>query len=152
MIISFLIIGLFVSFSIHLRYLIRYVIDKEQKYLRGFLVTAVLNITLAIGLSVFVMMIPELSSKVNVSLILWIVSGVVLIMMLIIKISILKKIYKRCQLPENYHFNFFGKKVLHPTVVRHYEVVAFFTTIPIFLLIGAYFVARLINLLLYGNL
>jgi hypothetical protein len=130
----------------------RYVIDKEKKYLRGYLVTSVLNIGIALSISVLVMMQPQLLMKLDFKLMLWLMSGVILVVMLYVKISILKKIYRRCQLPENFHYNFFGKKVLHPAVVKQYELVTFFVSIPIFLLIGAYFVARLINWILYGHL
>lgn len=148
---SFLIL-LLIVFSIHIRFLVRYVIDKKKKYLRGYLFTSVLNILIAMCLSVLVMMRPELLVRLDYKKMLWLMSGVILVVMLFVKISILKKIYQRCQLPENYHFNFFGKKVLHPSVVKQYEIVTFFVTIPIFLLIGAYFVARLINWILYGHL
>ncbi|HRZ26634.1 MAG TPA: hypothetical protein P5295_07480 [Spirochaetota bacterium] len=152
MIIAFLIIGLIVSFSIHIRYLTRYVIDKEKKYLRGFLNTAIINILVAMTLSIVVMLKPQLVNELDMGLLLWGIAGIIMLIMLTIQVSILKTIYKRAQQPENYHHNFFGKKVLHPTVVKQHEVLTFFGTIPVFLLIGSYFVARLINLFLYGHL
>ena len=141
-----------VSFSIHMRFLIRYVIDKDKKYLYSYLATAITNISIAVVISVVVMMRPELIKQFDAKKTLWILSGVILVVMLFVKVGILKTIYKRCQLPEHYHYNFFGKKVLHLSVVKPYEVITFFVTIPIFLLIGAYFVARLINVFLYGHL
>ncbi|HPR47800.1 MAG TPA: hypothetical protein PK341_07425 [Spirochaetota bacterium] len=152
MIITLLLIGLIISFAIHLRYLMRYVIEKEKKYLRGYLNTTITNVLLALSISITAMLKPSLIYEINFTYMLWIVSGVILVIMLTIKISIFRKIYQRAQLPENYHLNFFGKKVLHPTVVKPHEVLTFFFTIPIFLLIGAYFVARLINLILYHHI
>jgi hypothetical protein len=152
MIIALLIIGLILSFAIHLRYLIRYVIDKDKKYLRGFLNTAILNIVVALTLSILSMLRPYLVYELNMKLLLWMISGAIMIIMLSIQIGIMRRIYKRAQLPEHFHNNFFGKKVLHPSVVKQYEVVTFFMSIPILLIIGAYFVACLINLILYKHL
>jgi demethoxyubiquinone hydroxylase (CLK1/Coq7/Cat5 family) len=71
---------------------------------------------------------------------------------LMIQISILKEIYLRSQEPENFHYNFFGKKVLHPSVVKPSFLLAFLFSMPFLLLAGAYFVARLINIFLFGHL
>lgn len=152
MLITFFLIILIISFSIHIRFLIRFVIDKKKKYLYSYLATAISNIAIAVVLSIVVMMRPEILKKFDAKTTMWVLSGVILVVILFVKIGILKTIYKRCQLPEHYHYNFFGKKVLHLSVVKPYEVITFFVTIPIFLLIGAYFIARLINMFLYGHL
>jgi len=78
----------------------------------------------------------------------WIVNGFTMVVMLMSQITIARRIYQRSKLPENYHYNFFGKKVLHPSVVKPGEVAAFFATIPLFLFTGAYFFAKLIRFFL----
>ncbi len=75
-----------------------------------------------------------------------------MMIMLVIKISIFVVVYRRSKDPAHYHFNFFGKKVLHTSVVKPIEVVLFMFTMPFFLISGAYFIARLINLILYKHL
>ena len=114
--------------------------------------TAASNVIVAVVLIIAVLKWPNLVKDINIKVISWLISGVIMISMLRIKIGIFVRIYRRAQLPENYHLNFFGKKVLHPTVVKAYEVILFFVTMPIFLFAGAYFVARLINLILYKHL
>jgi heme/copper-type cytochrome/quinol oxidase subunit 1 len=82
----------------------------------------------------------------------WIISGVTMFLVLYIKLSLAFRIYKRSKDPEFYHINFFGKKVYNEKLIKNFEYMIFFITIPFFLLIGAYFVARLINLYFYGHL
>ncbi len=95
---------------------------------------------------------PESIQTVNLKLILWIVSGFILIVLLFLKIMIIVKILKRTKDPEFYTINFFGKKVYEKGVVRQSEFLTLILTMPFFLMIGAYFVARLINLILYNHL
>jgi hypothetical protein len=83
---------------------------------------------------------------------LWILSGFSMMFMLLLKIGIFQRIYRRCHMPEHFHYNFFGKKVLHSSVVNKGEVFVFFILMPFFLVSGAYFIARFINLMLYGKL
>jgi hypothetical protein len=126
MIITALIISLILSFSLHIHFLLRYITEKHKKFLRGFVNTAILNILIAITLSITALLNPVMVSELNLKVLLWAISGAVMVIMLAMKIHVLKNIYRRAQLPENYHLNFFGKKVLHPTVVKQYEVVTFF--------------------------
>jgi hypothetical protein len=79
-------------------------------------------------------------------------SGLMMIIMITIKASIIRNIWKRAKDPANYHFNFFGKKVLDSKAVLQEEVFIFLFTVPFFLLAGAYFFARLVNLILYNRL
>ena len=95
---------------------------------------------------------PSLVRDIDVMFLLWLLSGGVMLILLGVKVMIFRTIYRRSQMPEHYHFNFFGKKVLHATVVKPIEVMVFMITIPFFLICGAYFVARLINLFLYNRL
>jgi hypothetical protein len=95
---------------------------------------------------------PDLLAKVDLRLVTWLMSGFIMIFTLVVKIKIFVNIYRRSKLPENYHFNFFGKKVLHSTVVNKFEIVIFFGTMPFFLISGSYFMARLMNFFLYKHL
>lgn len=120
--------------------------------MKGFLNTSVTNILVTGALSFLAIFRPETIRNVNISFLLWLSSGFVMLVMLFVKISLFRRIYGRAQDPANYHLNFFGKKVLHPTVVKAEEVLIFFITIPFFLFAGAYFIARLVNLMMFGRL
>ncbi len=152
MIVPLLLLFLQISFTLHVYFLIQYVIKLEKVYLRRFINTAVSNILLAGCLTVMAIFRPDSIRYVNLKLLLWIMSGLVMIIMLLVKISILRNIYRRSKDPVNYHLNFFGKKVLHSSVVLQGEIYIFFFTIPFFLFAGAYFLARLLNLVMYGHL
>ena len=152
MLLIFLFILLFISFALHVYFLFRYITLKQKKYIMLYINTAVSNLIIAVVLIFMALSRPKLVQEINIKLLFWLLSGDLMLLMLILQIKILRTIYRRAQDPENYHLNFFGKKVLHPTVVKPMEVVLFFTTMPIFLFAGAYFVARLMNLYLYGQL
>ena len=122
MIFTIILLCLFFSFLTHIVSLFNYVTKKSERSLRYFIKTAISNVVL------------------------------ILIFTLIVKIRIFINIYKRSKLPENYHLNFFGKKVLHSTVVNKMEIVIFCGTMPFFLISGSYFVARLVNFFLYTHL
>ena len=95
---------------------------------------------------------PDLLFQVDVPKLLWIISGFIMVVTLMVKIKIFIRIYRKAQDPDNYHINFFGKKVLHSSVVSRIELAIFFGTIPFFLMSGAYFIARLVNFFLYKHL
>jgi hypothetical protein len=78
-------------------------------------------------------------------MLLWFMSGLFMIFTLALQISIFIRISYRIKLPENYHYNFFGKKVYHPSILKTKEIVLFFLSIPVLLIAGSYFVARLIR-------
>jgi hypothetical protein len=88
---------------------------------------------------------PEQIQKIKFPLMMWLINGFVMICMLVFQIMIAWRIYYRSKLPENYHYNFFGKKVLHPNVVKPTEIAAFFASVPLLLFTGAYFIAKLIR-------
>jgi hypothetical protein len=90
--------------------------------------------------------------KLDIKFMMWIISGFVLIFILFIKISTIIKIYKRSKDPDYYSINFFGKKVYEPGIIRPYEFLTLILTMPFFLMVGSYFIARLVNMLLYGYL
>jgi hypothetical protein len=103
-------------------------------------------------LSIFAMRDPAAVRQINISLIFWVVSGFINIILVTVKISIIRTILKRRNDPSYYDLNFFGKKVYRPEIVKKSELAAIFLTMPLFLVLGSYFAARLINLLLYGVL
>ncbi len=152
MIISGLLLAFFISFLGHIFSLVTYVTKKSDRSLKTFINTTLSNITLAGACIVMIFLKPELVREVNLKFLTWIMSGIILVVTLLIKIGIFRKIYKRAKDPSNYHINFFGKKVLHSTVVSRVELAVFFGTIPFFLMAGAYFIARMINFFLYNHL
>ncbi|HNW31045.1 MAG TPA: hypothetical protein PKN50_21390, partial [Spirochaetota bacterium] len=110
--------------------------------------TTVCNVFISAALIFVALYKPEQIQKIKFPLMMWIVNGFTMVVMLMSQITIGRRIYQRSKLPENYHYNFFGKKVLHPSVVKPGEVAAFFATIPLFLFTGAYFFAKLIRFFL----
>jgi len=152
MIIIILLTALFFSFCVHVYFLIKYVQIREQKHLRAFINTAISNVLISASLSIMALTKPDYIREIDVKMLIWLFSGAILLLMLFIKINIFRNIYRRAQLPEHYHYNFFGKKVLHGSVVKPQEIALFFITMPFFLFLGAYFIARMINLILYGTL
>ncbi len=151
MIIIVFLLLLVCSFSFHIYFLIKYVLDKSNSHLKMFINTAISNIVIAGVLTVITIYKPSLVRQVDIALLMWLVSGFVMVMMLYIKVTILRTVYRRSKDPEHYHYNYFGKKVLHGTVVSKPEVMIFFLTIPLFLVCGAYFIARLVNYFILGR-
>ena len=151
MVIVFLVSLLLISFLIHLHFIILYALLRQNRDYLGFCYTAILNSILAGSLIFIALKKPHLIHDVDLMVLVWILCGILMVMLLALKISILRRIYRRAQEPENYHRNFFGKKVLHNSVVKPVEIVLFFGSIPFFLFAGAYFVARIINVVLYGH-
>ncbi len=152
MIIIILFILLQISFTLHIYNLVLYVLKKNNKNLRWFVNTAISNILIAVSLTILAIVNPSMIGGMDFSFLIWIMTGFIMIAMLGIKINIVKNIYQRSREPENYHFNYFGKKVLHSSVVRYEEIMIFMFTMPFFLFAGAYFIARLVNLLMYNHL
>jgi hypothetical protein len=150
MIITVLLIALFLSFLGHLFALVSYVTTKSDRSLKTFINTTLSNIILAGTCIVVIMSRPEVLRYVDIKRLTWIMSGVVMVVCLIVKVKIFIKIYKRAKNPDNYHVNFFGKKVLHSSVVSKVDMAIFFGTIPFFLLSGSYFVARFLNFFFTG--
>ena len=90
--------------------------------------------------------------QVDMTLMLWLLSGFSLFITLAIQVYVFISVYRRAKDPEFYYTNFFGKKVYKKGVIKQYEFLSIFATLPVLLLLGAYFVARLINLVMYGHL
>lgn len=152
MILYILLFALICSFTVHIFIVIRYVDSRSKKLFNAFISTSVTNMGFAIGLSVMALYNPSTIRNLDIKFILWVLSGFVMVTILFFKINILRNIYKRSQDPANYHLNYFGKKVYGEKVVKKTEYLGFIISFPFFLLIGAYFVARLLNLYLYGHL
>ncbi len=152
MILIILLLVLLLSIFIHIYFLLQYVLKVQKKHLHGFVNTAVSNIMIAGAIMLLVVYNPSLVRNIDPVLTMWLISGLVLVITLVIKVSLFRRMYRNMQDPKNYHLNFFGKKVLHPGAVTKLDMLAFFGTMPFFLMAGAYFVARLVNLIMYGRL
>ncbi len=142
----------FIPFAINIFVLIQYIYTKKVIYRKIFFSTAFIGFTVLGGLIFISILIPVLFNTLKFSLLFWILSGYLLIVSLCVKIMIFRRIYKRYQDPRNFHYNFFGKKVIHSGFMTDREMKNFFVTIPLFLFAGAYFIARLINLIRHGHL
>ncbi len=152
MIILALLIALFISFVVHIYFLFQYLLKVNKKYLYGFINTAVTNILIA-GIIMFALVYkPELIRGINPGQVLWVFSGLIFLVTFGVQVNVLRRIYCTFKNPANYHLNFFGKKVLNRDAVSKFDVFAFFGAMPFFLVAGAYFIARLINYILYGRL
>ncbi|TAL35584.1 MAG: hypothetical protein EPN93_09945 [Spirochaetes bacterium] len=141
-----------ISFFLHIYFLFQFVLKRSKRHLTGFVNTAVSNMLIASVLTVLAIYRPDLIREIDALKIFWLMSGVIMLAMLITQAAVMRAIYRKAQQPENYHYNYFGKKVLHPTVASGGEVMIFFFSVPVLLVSGAYFTARLINLLMYGRL
>ncbi len=148
MIIVLLFLVLLLSLAIHLSYLARYIQTRKPELLQKYILTTISNVFISAALIFVALYKPDQIQKIKFPLMMWILNGFTMVVMVMSQITIARRIYIRSKLPENYHYNFFGKKVLHPSVVKPGEVAAFFATIPLFLFTGAYFFAKLIRFFL----
>ena len=113
MIIIILLLLLLLSFFIHITSVLLYAVNRKKKYFSIFVNTAVTNIGVAGGITFLVAYKPSLISGIDLNLLLWLISGLVMVIMLCIKIFLARKMYRSIKDPKNFHYNFFGKKVLH---------------------------------------
>jgi len=145
MIFYILLIGLFLSVLAHIFALFSYILKKNDQCFKKFIKTAIYNIIIT-GVCILTAIIkPHLVHQINMVLLSWLMAGMIMVATFGIKVNICIKIYRRAKDPENFHYNIFGKKVLHPSVVNKNEFLAFIAVIPFFLISGSYFVARLIR-------
>ena len=147
MIIIALLIALFISFSIHIYSLFSLLTKKSDSAIKIFVSTTISNVMIAVACIFVIKSCPEILSEVDVIKITWIFSGIIMLITLSIQIKIFIKIYTNSKNPENYHLNYFGKKVLHSTVISKLDMMIFFGAMPFLLIAGAYFIAKLINYL-----
>ena len=146
MTIVLLLLLLFISILIHIYFFIKYIQTRIEKYLWRFLNTAGVNVVIAGGCIAIAIYKPSEIKLIQIPMLMWIFSGLTMVLLLVLQVSIFLKVYNRAKLPENFHFNYFGKKVYHPTIIKPTEVVLFFSSMPLLLLAGAYFVARIIRI------
>jgi hypothetical protein len=140
-----LISTLSICFCVHVYFLIKYIQAHEEKFLWRFINAVVINIFLAAGCSLIAIFRPDEISRMNVAMLIWILAGIMMVAMILFQIMIFYRIFQRSKLPEHYHYNFFGKKVLHSSVAHPAEIGLFFASIPFLLFSGAFFFARLIK-------
>jgi hypothetical protein len=152
MVISSLLIALSFSFCFQIAIIILYLSSKKDLYYKTFLGTFIINTILMVITSAVALTSPLSIQRINVKFILWIISGLIMIVLLFLQVTILFRIYRRSKDPDFFDFNFFGKKVFRKGVMKQSEFLTFILTIPFFLMVGSYFVARLANLILYKHL
>ncbi len=149
LLVFFLLLAL--SVAGHIASLVLFIKKKENKYVRWFANTAIVNIALAGVITVYVIYDPAALGGINLKRIFWIVSGFITCLMIGIQAAIFRRLFVRMKDPAYYHYNYFGKKVLNDGVMSKTEVYAFFFSIPFLLLFGAFFVVRIINYFKYGS-
>lgn len=134
------------SLVIHIYSLVGYISTKEMGYFRYFMITAVTNMLLSIGLATLVMTDPKVLRGIKMDIIYVLESGLVFIYMMTIKIRVTIVIIKRLRDPKNYHFSHFGKKIYNTSIVNFQEVATYFITFPFTLMAGAYFVVKVMRM------
>jgi hypothetical protein len=152
MVIYTLLFCLLTSFTFHILIIVLYIKNKDRIYLFWFLATVALNMAIAIGLIVLALSKPEMIRQLNLKFFFWLLSGFTTILLLCVKVVIFRNVYKRAQDPHWYHVNYFGKKVYEKGIVKQVEFLGVFLTLPFFLMIGAFFVSRLITLIMFGHM
>ncbi len=145
-----------VSFLIHLFSIPQYIRsdnpEKRKRFFLLFIFSGALNSGLMTALAVVVFKNPGSLSTFDLTLTLWVVSGGVFFVSVWIQSTILFRIYRRSRNPEFFHINYFGKKVYNTRITGKNDLVLMFATLPLFLFSGAYFTARLINLIRNGEI
>jgi hypothetical protein len=152
MIIYTLFFCLLTSFTLHAVIIALYIKNKDKLYFFWFIATVFLNMGIALALITISLTRPDLVRQLNLKYFFWLLSGFITILLLCIKIAIFRNIYKRSKDPKWYHFNHFGKKVFEKGIVKQIEFLGIFGSLPFFLFIGAFFVSRLLNMLMYGRM
>lgn len=131
------------SFTIHLLIMVFYFVNKTPAFFYMFILTAFTNILIGMAVAIYAFKNPDQVRVINYDFVLWVLSGIVMFLMLSYKVLTFAKVYQRMNNPANYSLNYFGKKVYAPNVIAKSEIAAMFLTIPLFLIIGAYFIAKL---------
>lgn len=152
MIVIIVLFLLLASFFVHIISMVFYFMTKKNSLFNIFFATSLTNILVGIALSILALKHPEMIRHLDLRMISWAITGFVMFLTLALKIWIFRNIWKRSKDPAFYHINYFGKKVYEEGLVTKYEFVAIFISLPFFLILGSYFVARLVNLVMYGHL
>lgn len=129
-----------------------YFLKKEKKYRRWLI--WLLSLIIVFTLIIYCQLRSDklLLDKFDLSFSIWLLSGFIMTYAIYIKVKIAVRIILRRIKGEYYHYNIFGGKVINQSYVSNSEFKLFLFTIPFFLLPGSYFVARIINWILYGHL
>ena len=151
MLVPLLLLAWAFSFCFQIFSIIQYLSTKSESYYRILLGTFVINTVLMIVISIFMFKRPVYFYNLDIKLLLWVVSGFILCFLLFLKITVFIRVYKRSKDPAFYTLNYFGKKVYEKGILRQSEFVTVILSMPFFLLIGSYFVAKLINILRFGS-
>ncbi len=150
--IEYVLYSLGLSIAIHGISLVSYVFRKKTRAFITFLATSATNMA---GFSILLILLfkhPEELTKIDLTKYLWLTSGIFSLIMLTIQVYIILNYRARLKNSSNYHYNYFGKKVYDGGHVQKKEFGVFMISVPFLLLAGAYFVARLINLIRAGSL
>jgi hypothetical protein len=147
MILSIILLSIAVSIFI----LIQYVYTKNYKYRRRFIGSFFITFSIMCIIGLILLIRPHINKAVDFYLLFWIITGYIMLVTLGIQILIFSRVYSRYQDPENYHYNYFGRKVMHTHSLSNGELKAFLLTMPVFLFSGSYFVAKLISMFLYDD-
>jgi hypothetical protein len=145
MVIAALLSLLSISSASHIYFLIAYVRSHDESYLRKFLDTAVINVIIACACIFIGIFSPALIREIDGPTLMWLMSGIIMGLMMLLQVSMFMKVRARARMPEYYHYNYFGKKVLNPSVLKAVDVLLFFLSLPFLVVAGAYFVARIIK-------
>ncbi|HOK93049.1 MAG: hypothetical protein BWY23_00217 [Spirochaetes bacterium ADurb.Bin218] len=140
-----LLIYLQLSLFLHILFIILYIAEKSNSSFRGFLATTFSNF--AIGLSILYVLTKEplVLKRFSFAPFLIIESGLVFSFLILLKVWITLRIWRRMKDPENYDISFFGKKVYKQDVVKKGELAAYFLTLPFTLISGAYFLVNIFS-------
>jgi hypothetical protein len=138
---------LFSPFVINIFFLITYIFTKKRLFRKLFILSGFLEFAV-LGIALIASVIPQFYKAVSYAALFWMFSGYLTVLAVGIKILVFSNLYRRYQDPQNFHYNYFGKKVIHSGFMTKKEMMIFFISIPIFLFAGAFFIARLINMIL----
>ena len=141
-----LIVILQTSVLIHIHSMIGYISTKNNKYFTRFIITALSNTGVGIVIAIFVMLDTTVLNGLKLDVMLILESGLIFFYMIFIKVTIIVNIVKRIKKPENYHLNYFGKKVYEKKIVDPKELATFYLTLPLTLFAGAYFFVKIFRL------
>jgi hypothetical protein len=152
MIIYGLLLLLIASFTFHIVIIILYIKSRDRIFFYWFIAAVVMNLGISLALAVIALTKPLIIKQVKLSVFLWLLSGFIAVLLLIIKLMIFRNIYRRMKDPNWYHLNYFGKKVYERGIIRQEEFLGIFVTFPFFLITGAFFISRLIHLVMFGGI
>ena len=147
----FQVIILEIILVVSLYLLSQYFLNKKQIYRKLFKFIIYFVVIYAIFIYYQLYANQSLMDKFDLKLSIWFLCGFIMACAIYIKIKIIRTIFMRRKNSEFVRYNVLGGKVVNQSYVSQEEFKLFLLTIPFFLLPGSYFVARIINLILYGR-